>query len=74
MNKEGAGVADTVNFFDSILEVLDHIDTVENDTAVTKQDLVDSMRERMCHLVPKILMRTNFSATSVSGWGVDTLA
>lgn len=64
----------TISFFDCVVEALECIDRMAEDDSVSKRDLVDSIRSRLHDMIPKILTRSHFSASTVAGWRIDALA
>lgn len=62
------------NFFDAILEIIDYTVAARQDTDVSKDDVLDSITARISLLIPKLLMRTTVSASTVHGWHMTALA
>jgi hypothetical protein len=59
-----------INFMDAIIETLDYIECATEDTASTKQDVLDEMRDRMSILVARITSHNYSSSMSFNGWSI----
>ena len=56
------------NHFDSVLECLDFLQTVEADAGSDKQEVIEGMRSRLNNMVSKILMNNTATSMSMRGW------
>ena len=54
----------SVTFIDIVSEVIAHLESCKKDDAVTKEDVCEAIRDRMCILMSKIVsypVMTNFA-------------
>mmetsp|Transcript_15243 Transcript_15243/g.38268 ORF Transcript_15243/g.38268 Transcript_15243/m.38268 type:complete len:108 (+) Transcript_15243:35-358(+) len=65
----GAGSSgQPVNLFDSVVECLDYLGSVEASDEHSKQDVVDSVRMRMNYLVGRIITNQHCTSMGPQGW------
>lgn len=60
--------------FDSVLECCDYLESVEEDDAVSKQDVIDVLKGRLHDMITKIMMNNTITSMSVQGWKIKTEA